>query len=218
MSLVPSGGPLRLSLRPHADEAIEAAALCVESGGVLLYPTRTVYGIGGDARSDRVVERIRSIKERERDKPMLVLTDEWERVLHWTTALTDVHRALMAHPLGARYTILFEASEAAPHGVRAGSALIGMRRTTFPFCRRLIAAARTAIVSTSANVSGHESPVSFDELEPRVLAAVDLAVDAGEPLEGTASTVVAVEGSCIRVVREGAVSPRQLASIAPLAS
>ncbi|MDX1419665.1 MAG: L-threonylcarbamoyladenylate synthase [Rubricoccaceae bacterium] len=179
-----------------------AAAEVVRAGRVLLYPTETVYGLGGDPFAHRVVARIRRLKGRDADKPMLALTDAWARVDAWLTGRTAVHERLMAFegPL----TILFEAGPGAPPGLVGPEGWVGVRRTADPFCRAVIATSQTPLVSTSANPAGGPAPSRFDDVAPALLDGVDLAVDAGAPLSGAPSTVVHVAGEEVVVLREGA--------------
>ena len=192
------------------DSALIAAHRCIERGGVLLYPTATVYGIGGDARREDVALRIAVLKGRDRDKPMLLLTDQWDRVTNWFERVTEMHRYLMHHPGSAYLTILFEASESAPVMLRGGSPLIGVRRTAHPFCRALIERSGAPLISTSANRSGEPTARTVNEVPDDVRTGVDLLIDAGPSPSSEASTVVAVEDGRIRIVREGAVKKPDL--------
>lgn len=192
------------------DSALNAAQRCIERGGVLIYPTATVYGIGGDARREDVALRIAVLKGRDRDKPMLLLTDQWERVANWFERETKLHRYLMNHPRSAYLTILFEASDSAPVVLRGGSPLIGVRRTAHPFCRALIERSGAPLISTSANRSGEPTARTVNEVPDDVRTGVDLLVDAGPSTSSEASTVVAVADGRIRIVREGAVKKPDL--------
>ena len=190
---------------PVDAKAVERAAVVVRAGGVLVYPTETVYGIGCDPANAEAVARVRTIKGRDAAKPMLAITDRWGRVMSWIAGLTDAHRALMQHEPPLPVTIVFDASEDAPPGLVSPQGGIGIRRTTDPFCRALVAAADTPVLSTSANRAGRPPVARFAHLDAAVLDAVDSSVDAGHDLGGTPSTVVRVADSDLVVLREGAV-------------
>ena len=185
------------------------AADVVRTGGVLLYPTETVYGLGCDPRCAEAVARVRAIKGRDADRPMLALTDRWGRIEPWIANLTDVHRRLMQQD-GLALTIVFDASDSAPGALVSAAGGIGIRRTLSAFCRALVAEADVPILSTSANRAGQSAVSSFADLDAEVVEAVDLAVDAGQSLGGVASTVVRVENGQIVVLREGAVDVDRL--------
>jgi L-threonylcarbamoyladenylate synthase len=182
---------------------IEAAAGVVRAGGLLLYPTETVYGLGCDPWADAAIARLRALKGRDADRPMLALTDAWARVDGWLGGVTEVHRRLMVH--AGPLTILFEAGPGAPPSLVGPEGLVGVRRTSDPFCRAVVAAAGVPLVSTSANPAGAPPPSRFADVGAAILAGVDLAVDAGPPLAGAPSTVVRVVSGAPVVVREGAV-------------
>ena len=184
---------------------VERSASCIRAGGILVYPTETVYGIGGDALDVGVVKRIRTLKRSHADKPMLVLTDEWTRVADWFAEASHALQRLMDHEHALPITLLATASEMAPEPLVGPEGMIGVRRTSDSFCRVLIEATDTPLLSTSANVSGESSPALFEDINSTILDGVDLAVDAGRALMGIPSTVVRVAGNSIQIVRDGAV-------------
>ena len=196
------------------DEAgVAQSATCIRAGGTLVYPTETVYGIGGDALDAGVMECIRTLKGSDADKPMLVLTDEWARVSDWFAEVSEALRRLMVHQSALPITHLVTASEKAPEALVGPEGMIGVRRTTDLFCRALIEATDTPLLSTSANVSGESSQALFEDLDPAILEGVDLAVDAGRPLTGVASTIVRVDGNGVQIVRVGAVDAQTIHKI-----
>ena len=197
---------------------LAAAAAAVQQGGVVLYPTETVYGLGCDPRRAGAVARVRALKGRDADKPMLAVTDRWGRVDGWIADLADAHRRLMAaadkkgEPLAV--TILFAPGPDCPSGLMGPGGLVGIRRTADPLCRALVAACGTAILSTSANPAGEPPPAQFENVAREIQEGVDAAVDAGHPLQGTPSTVVQVTADGLAVLREGAVSANLVRQIA----
>jgi L-threonylcarbamoyladenylate synthase len=201
-----------------APATLPDAAAAVQRGGVVLYPTETVYGLGCDPRIEPAVDRIRRLKGRDADKPMLAVTDRWGRVERWISDLTNAHRRLMqaadsvGQPLAV--TLLFSPGPECPEGLIGPGGLVGIRRTSDAVCRALVAACGTAILSTSANPAGEPPPSTFDAVDASILAGVDAAVDAGRPLQGTPSTVVQVRGEEIVVLREGAVTAEQVREVA----
>ncbi len=196
------------------DEAgVAQSATCIRAGGTLVYPTETVYGIGGDALDAGVMKCIRTLKGSDADKPMLVLTDEWARVSDWFAEVSDALERLMAHSAELPLTLLVRASEKTPEPLVGPEGMIGVRRTTDLFCRALIEATDTPLLSTSANVSGESSQALFEDLDAAILEGVDLAVDAGRPLTGVASTIVRVYGNGVQIVRVGAVDAQTIHEI-----
>ncbi len=198
------------------DSALNAACRCIDRAGILIYPTETVYGIGGDARCEDVALRVADLKGRDRDKPMLLLTDEWDRVADWFQEVSDTHRHLMQHPQSDCLTILFEASPSAPVKLRGGSALIGVRRTGHPFCRALVRQSGAPLISTSANRSGEPVARTVREIPDDVRTGVDLVIEAGPSPSSLASTVVRVDDGLVRIVRAGLVAESEWFPAHPL--
>lgn len=190
----------------------EQAAEIIRAGGVIVYPTETVYGLGCDPWCAEAVDRIRTIKGRDADRPMLALTDTWDCVEAWLAELTAAHRRLMHHAPPLPVTLVFKATDSAPPCLVSAGDTVGLRRTTDPFCLALIAAAGP-VLSTSANRAGQPPTHRFADLDPTVTTDVDLSVDAGHPLGGAPSTVVRFEDEHLVVLREGAVSEARLREV-----
>lgn len=195
-------------------EAAQAAAV-LRAGGIVLHATETVYGLAADPRRPEAVARARQLKGRDAAKPMLALTDTWERVAPYLEAVPPPLARLMAHDVPLAVTLLLPGSAAAPEALRGPDGRLGLRRTADPFCRALVEALGAPVLSTSANPAGAPAPALFADVDEALLAAVDLALDAGRPLGGVPSTVVGVDAAGrLQVVREGAVPEALLREIA----
>jgi L-threonylcarbamoyladenylate synthase len=193
---------------------LRAAVRAVRAGRVLLYPTETVYGLGGHAGRDDVLQRVRALKGRDADKPVLVLTDTWRRVADWVVDPDDTLRRIMSHEPPPPVTLLMAANDRAPSGVVGPEGLIGIRRTADAFCRALVAASDAPLLSTSANRSGQPAAADLGEVEDAILAGVDLVVDAGRRLPGVPSTVARVVDGAVHILRAGAVDAATLERVA----
>lgn len=192
---------------------IAKAAEVTRAGKVLLYPTETVYGLGGLASIEPVAIRVRQLKGRSDDSPMLVLTDEWERVTAWFAELSEPARRLIAYGPYLPATLLFTASTHAPHHLLGPEGLVGVRRTGNAFCRSLIEIVGEPLLSTSANRTGEQPPHKFEDIDQTIREGVDLAVNAGYALQGTPSTVIRFDGERVVVVREGATDAQTIHDI-----
>lgn len=195
--------------RDVTDDVLSRAVDCILGGGILIYPTDTVYGLGGDAARDEVSDRLRQLKGSAPDRPLLILTDSWARVADWVSPPDALTRDLMAIAEARSLTILFSATKAVPKGLIGTSSEIGIRLCRYPFCARLIQASGRVISSTSANRAGGKPPLRPDQVEQAVIDGADLLVDGGA-LAGVPSTVVRPEGSSWRIVREGSVTGETL--------
>lgn len=157
------------------DNEINRALEILSSGGVIVYPTETVWGIGCDATNESAVDRIYKIKKRTDAKSMLTLVDNENRLPSYVDQVPDMAWDLIemsTKPL----TIIYPKGKNLAPNLLAEDGSIGIRVTNHPFCKQLINQLRKPIVSTSANVSGEKSPASFDEISPKILDKVDLVV------------------------------------------
>ncbi|MDH7555675.1 MAG: L-threonylcarbamoyladenylate synthase [Candidatus Methanosuratincola sp.] len=162
----------------------------VRGGGLVVYPTDTVYGIGCDPRNAAAVRRVFAAKRREK-KPMPVLVDS----LHSAERLVELGeagRALAERFWPGALTIVAPLRETLPEELTGGRQKVGVRIPDHPVAISIIAASGGALVGTSANISGRRAAGSVGELDPELLNAVEIVVDAGETPAGRASTVVEV--------------------------
>jgi L-threonylcarbamoyladenylate synthase len=175
----------------------------------LLHPTETVYGLAGDPFCRDAVESVHRIKETSAGKPMLAITDDWDRVAAWCAEINPMHEKLMCRadlPL----TLLFIASPHAPESIVSSSRKIAIRRTASDFCRGVIQEASMPLFSTSANRTGHPAPECLEDVDPVIIAACDLAVDGGRTTFGLPSSVVDVTDGKVAILRAGAVSEEDI--------
>lgn len=196
-------------LAANDSATIDLVADAFRRGHILLYPTTTVYGLGGDPIDRTVSERIRAIKGSHFETPHLLLTDEWERAGRWLSATSHLHRRLMEAANDLVITILFDAAKGAPPHLVGESGRIAIRRTRHDFCRDLISTVDSMLVSTSANRVGKHPPAIFDDIDPHVLEQTDIAV-VGPAGSGLSSTIVAVENDAVVVLRIGGTSRESL--------
>lgn len=192
---------------------LDRAARVIRGGGVLLYPTATVYGLGCHPERAESVARIREVKGRDAESPLLVLTDDWRRVESWIEVCSEAQGRLMEKIPPLAVTILFEVEDHVLPAVRGSSSSLGIRATGHGFCRGLVDWAGTPIVSTSANPTGRSAPRRFEEIDPELLEAVDGAVEAAGAPGGEASTVVRFAEGEPEIVREGAVSRAEIEAV-----
>jgi L-threonylcarbamoyladenylate synthase len=154
---------------------IQQALEVLRRGGVILYPTDTVWGLGCDATNATAVERIYKIKQRDDSKSMLVLLDQANRLPSYISEIPDLAYDLIemaTSPL----TIIYSGARNLSANLVSEDNTIGIRIASDDFCKKLIAAFRKPIVSTSANISGKPTPAIFDEISDEIKSAVDYIV------------------------------------------
>jgi len=159
------------------EDDIKKAVECMRKGGVILYPTDTVWGIGCDATNAEAVKRVYEIKQREDSKALICLVDSDARMQRYFRNVPDVAWQLidsLKEATDAKPTtlILDGAINLAPNLI-AGDGSLGIRITNEPFSKELCFRFQKAIVSTSANISGEPAAQNYCDIDPRILEAVD---------------------------------------------
>ena len=158
------------------NEDIKKALEVLKQGGIILYPTDTIWGIGCDATNEEAVEKIYAIKQRERDKSMLILLDNPVKLQTYVKEVPDIAWDLIDladKPL----TIIFNGAKNLASNLIANDGSIGVRITAEDFSRELCMRFRKPIVSTSANITGKAAPQLFREIDPEILELVDYVVE-----------------------------------------
>jgi L-threonylcarbamoyladenylate synthase len=147
----------------------------LQEGGVILYPTDTVWGLGCDAMNEAAVEKISAIKQRPKEKSMIVLLADARDVLQYVAAPPPDIIAIV-ESFERPTTVVYENALGFPDNVVNKDGSIAIRVTTDPFCKALIKRFRKPIVSTSANISGNTTPAIFKMIDPLILTSADYVV------------------------------------------
>ena len=185
-------------------EDLKRACEVMQKGGVILYPTDTIWGIGCDATNPEAVKRVYDIKKRADSKAMLVLVDSTVKVNFYVSDVPAVAWDLIeftTKPL----TIIYSGARNLAPNLLAEDGSVGIRVTNEEFSRRLCQQFRKAIVSTSANISGQPGAANFTEISEEVKSAVDYIVgfrqdDMSRPKPS--SIIKLDKGGVIKIIRE----------------
>ena len=176
----------------------------MREGGVILYPTDTIWGIGCDATNEDAVRRVYEIKQRQDSKAMLVLVDSSVKVDFYVQDVPEVAWDLIDladKPL----TIIYSGARNLAANLLAEDGSVGIRATNEDFSKRLCQQFRKAVVSTSANISGQPSPRNFSEISEEVKSAVDYIVGyrQEEMSNPKPSSIIKLDkGGVIKIIRE----------------
>jgi L-threonylcarbamoyladenylate synthase len=208
---------LTLSVNPDepVDRPLLLAAEVVRAGGVVVYPTETLYGIGANAWDVDAIRRVETLKGRTEAKPVLVLINSRERLSSLIASTTPVGEKLMEAFWPGPLTLVFASSKQVPSILSKGTGTIGVRIPSSPLCLRFLALCDAPLTSTSANRSGFPSLRSVKDIRREFPTGVDLFLDGGELPQRPPSTVVDVTGDIPLVLRLGAVTLEQLREIVP---
>lgn len=156
---------------PDVDQCLQV----LEAGGVILYPTDTVWGLGCDATNAAAVEKIFTIKQRAESKSLIVLLADERDVLQYVAA-PDLAVFDYLDTVAKPTTVIYEGVIGLAPNVLAADGSAGMRIVKEPFCRHLLKRFRKPLVSTSANISGQPAPVHYQDISPLIQSAVDYVV------------------------------------------
>lgn len=155
---------------------IDKTVNVLKKGGVILYPTDTIWGIGCDASNQKAVDKIYKIKKRIEGKSLLILVDSPQRIKTYVKEVDHMALELVKNydkPL----TVIFPGSQNLAKGVAADDKSIGIRVVKDDFCRQVVAQFGKAITSSSANISGFRPPFRFQEITDEIKDSVDYVVN-----------------------------------------
>lgn len=162
-------------INPFQDELTKALAVLRE-GGIILYPTDTIWGIGCDATNEAAIEKIYQLKQRSESKSLIVLVDDDARLQRYVKEVPPLAWDLMEYS-EKPITIIYPTAINLPAGVVADDGSIAIRIVKDEFCKQLIRQLKKPLISTSANISNQPSPVSFSDISALVLQGVDYVVN-----------------------------------------
>ena len=181
------------------DKSLAEAKQVLSSGRILVYPTDTLYGLGCDALSKAAVEKIYSLKIRDKGKPLSIIVSDYAMLLEYCEVSSAQERILHSL-LPGPYTFILQLRKQIP---ASPNLTIGVRVPEHIFMRQVSKELHMPIVSTSANVSGQKDAAELEEVDKTIASASDLLIDGGKCLYGTGSTVIDLVG--MKILRKGAV-------------
>lgn len=194
---------------PKIEYIIEAARV-VKEGGLVVFPTETVYGLGADALNSVAVRKIFYVKNRPLDNPLIVHISKLEQL---ETLSNDVIKEV--YRLAEKFwpgplTVIIRRSEKIPWEVSAGLETVAVRMPAHPVALKLIEFSETPIAAPSANPAGRPSPTSGEHVKRDMMGKVDVIIDSGETLYGVESTIIDVTRDPPILLRPGALPVEEI--------
>ncbi len=199
------------STTPEPD-AIRQAAEVLRRGGLIAFPTDTLYALGADALSADAVERVLTVKGRSRGKPLSVLVPSVDAISALGVSLADSLRDALRTFWPGPLTVVVKASERFPSVLTSATGTIGLRIPAGAVSRALLAAWDGPVIGTSANKSGGPDPADAKTVQRAIGGQIDLILDGGRVSLGVPSTVLDCTVAPARILREGAVPRARLAA------
>lgn len=157
-------------------EEVAQALKVILEGGIILYPTDTIWGIGCDANNTEAIKKIFALKQRDEAKSMIILLDTENKLESYIQEVPSIAYDLIEYAENPLTLIMPGAKNISPALVAADGS-VGIRVAKHDFCQQLIQRLRKPLVSTSANISGRPSPQTFDEVDQAIINGVDYVVN-----------------------------------------
>ena len=157
------------------NEMLMEALAVLKAGGVILYPTDTVWGMGCDATNEAAVQKVFAIKKRDLSKSLVLLASDLDMVARYIKQIPSIAIDLV-EVNDAPMTIVYPGAQGLAPSTVAEDGSVGIRIPMHEFCRELIRRFRRPLVSTSANIAGEPTPARFADIAPEIRSAVDYVV------------------------------------------
>jgi len=188
--------------------AREEVCRVISDGGLVVYPTETVYGIGADPFQEEAVKKVFAAKRRPKSMPISIAVPSHEAIWFYSVFDEQSKRFCSSH-LPGPVTVLLRANSLAPPGLVSKDGIIGFRVPDHPVALDLLSVC-SPLTATSANRHYHQPPATCDEAIEQLGEDVDVYIDAGSCRYGRESTVVELKDGKTRVIRQGAISAEDL--------
>ncbi len=192
---------------------LNKAIRVLNTGGVIIYPTETIYGLGADVTNKNAVNKIFEIKRRDKFKPLLIAVSSIEmakKYVWWNKYADVLAKKYLPGPLSL---VLSVKDESIDENIYQGGIKVGIRIPKNEFALKIISRFNKPITSTSANVSGEKPPIKVEDISEEIKDKVDLIIDKGECEIKKPSTIVDVSSYPPRLIREGVINFEEIKEI-----
>ena len=194
-------------------EQVENGITILKNGGLVAFPTDTVYGLGACFSNLDAVERIYKVKQRPHNIALPLLLADESQISEVAESVPPVAWLLACRFLPGGLTIVLSKAKSVPDMVTGGGETVAVRIPAHPVPLALVKGLGAPIVGTSANVSGRPSALTADEVHSQFGDKIDLVIDGGRCGEGKESTIIDITGDVPRILREGAISREELEQV-----
>ena len=191
----------------------EQAAEILRSGGLVAFPTETVYGLGGDALNPDASHKIYSAKGRPSDNPLIVHIADTDSVYELAEYVSDDTKKLMEAFWPGPLTIILNKKAVVPHTTTGGLDTVAIRMPSHPVAMKLIKDSGVYIAAPSANLSGRPSPTTAHHVQQDMDGRIDMIIDGGAVGIGIESTIVDMTGDRPTILRPGYITPEMIKNI-----
>ncbi len=203
---------LQVDSRDPDQKRLKVAAKIIREGGLVAFPTETVYGLGADALNSRAVRKIFEAKGRPADNPLIVHVSDFE-VIEELAFVTETARKLMKKFFPGPLTLVLKKKDVVPDITTGGLDTVAIRMPDHQIALKLIELTETPVAAPSANLSGKPSPTRAEHVIEDFYGKIDCIIDGGETKIGLESTVVDARKEPVEILRPGAVTADELSEV-----
>ena len=194
-------------------EELKIPAKIIKEGGIVIFPTETVYGIGTNGLDKEAIKRLYEVKQRPLNKPISLLVNNIEMVNQVAKNISKLEYKIMQNFFPGPLTIILEKKDIVPDILTANTNTVGIRMPSGEIARKLIEYAGIPIVTPSANISGKPSGTNIKDIQKDFEGKVDYFIDNGESKLGIPSTIVRVINNEVHILRQGSISKEEINNI-----
>jgi L-threonylcarbamoyladenylate synthase len=196
-------------LNPRDDHIVKSFQI-IKDGGVIVFPTQYLYGLGADALNVEAVDKVFEIKQRSYHKPLLILIPHRQDLKRLVQHVSSAAVHIMNCFWPGAVTLVFKAKDTVPENLTANTGKVGIRMPQHPVALALSKAVGGPLTATSANITGDSGCSTVSDIDLRISDNVDLILDAGPLKGGTGSTVVDVTIDPPKILRDGAIPAKDI--------
>ena len=192
---------------------LQEPANIIKKGGIVIFPTETVYGIGVNGLDEEAIKKLYKIKQRPLNKPISLLVSNIEMVEKIAKDITEIEYKLMKNFCPGPFTIILKKKDIIPNILTANQETVGIRMPSEEIARKLVEYANVPIATPSANISGKQSGTNLKNIIEDFNGKADYFIDGGESKLGIASTIVKVIDGVPHILRQGSITKEQIEKV-----
>jgi L-threonylcarbamoyladenylate synthase len=197
----------------YKNEELKEIAMLIKNGGIVLFPTETVYGIGTNGLDEKAVQKLYKVKKRDTKNPINLLVSSMSMIEEITKDISPIEYKLMETFFPGPFTIILKRKNIIPNIVTANSDFVGIRMPSSEISKKLVEFAGVPIAAPSANISGKPSGTNLLDIKDEFSNQLDFIVNGGESRIGIESTIVKVIDDIPHVLRPGFITPEQIKKV-----
>ena len=194
-------------------EELKIPAKIIKKGGIVIFPTETVYGIGTNGLDENAIRKLYEVKQRPLNKPISLLVNNIEMVEKIAKNITEVEYKLIERFFPGPLTIILEKRDIVPDILTSNTNTVGIRMPSGEIAKKLIEFAGVPIATSSSNISGKPSGTNIADIKKDFEGKVDCFIDNGESELGIPSTVIRIIDNIPHILRQGAISEEEIRKV-----